>query len=211
MQTKYTTLWASLLAVALLTACGGKSEEEKAAEKAQEEAKVSMSGAMDAMKQMAEQAEKQQKEGPVATVDFRQLKELLPADADGLARKEATGQKTGAMGVNISTAEGKYANADGSETVEIAIVDAGGTGALMGLAAWSMVEMDKETTDGYEKTTKFGDHKAYEKYDNSGKDGEIAVLVNSRFVVTAKGRGVAMDKLKATLEDIDLNKLADMK
>ncbi len=197
---------AVLIAATLLTSCG-KSEEQKQAE----EAKVSLGGAMDAMKEMAKAAEDQQKNGPVETVDFRALKELLPADADGLPRKEASGEKNGAMGFKISTAEAKYANADGSETAEVGIVDAGGTGALMGLAAWTMMDIDKETETGYEKTTTMGDNKAYEKYDNSGKDGELVVVVAKRFVVTAKGHGVPMDKIKATLNKVDLDKLAGMK
>lgn len=204
----------AFMSAALLMSCREKSTEEKVAEAAEavsEDAKVSVSDAMSAMKKVAEQAEESQKNGPVETVDFRALKELLPADADGLARKSATGEKTGAMGFKISTANAEYANEDRSERIDLSIVDAGGTGAMMGMAAWSMIDVDKETENGYEKTGKMGDHKSYEKYDNGGKDGEIAVLIKNRFVVTAKGRGVSMDKIKAALEDIDLDKLADMK
>ena len=207
MNYKLGLLGAALASAIVFTGCGGKSEEEKA----EEDAKVSVSDAVGAMKEIAEQAEEQQKNGPVETIDFRKLKELLPADADGLARKEATGEKTGTMGFNISTAKGRYENSDGSESIELDIVDAGGTGAMMGMAAWSMIDVDKETENGYEKTGKMGDYKTYEKYDNGNKSGEIAVLVNKRFIVTAKGNGVSMDKIKGTLDDIDLGKLADMK
>ena len=204
----------ALMSAALLMSCGGKSDEEKAQEAAKkiaDDAKVSVSDAMGAVQAMAKQAEESQKNGPVETVDFRALKELLPDNADGLARQSATGEKTGAMGFKISTANAKYANTDNSERIELSIVDAGGTGVMMGLAAWSMIDVDKETENGYEKTGKMGDYKSYEKYDNSGKDGEIAVMIQNRFVVTAKCRGVSMDKIKSALEDIDLNKLADMK
>ena len=54
-----------------------------------------------------------QKEGPVTTVTPFP-KELLPADADGLPRKEATGEKNGAARFTVSTANGKYANEDGN-------------------------------------------------------------------------------------------------
>lgn len=172
---------------------------------------MSVMGAAGALKELAAQAEEMQKKGPVETVNFRSLKELLPDDADGLDRKEATGEKNGAAGFTVSTATGKYANDDKSETIELTLVDGGGTAMMMGLAAWSMIEVDKETENGYEKTGKMGDNKSYEKYDNTNKDGEIAVLVNKRFIVTAKGRGVSMDKIKAALEDVDLDKLADLK
>lgn len=199
----YLTL-SSVIVTTLLTACGSKEEKK-------DEASVSTMGAVSAMKEMAEQAEEMQKNGPVTTVDFRSLKELLPADADGLARKEASGEKNGTAGFTISTATGRYSNADDSETIELAIVDGGGSMMIMGLAAWSMVEVDKETENGYEKTSTIGDNKSYEKYDNADKSGEVAVLVHKRYIVTAKGRGVSMDKIKATLEDVDLNKLASLK
>ena len=199
-------LWVALLPVLVLTGCGGKKDEEK-----KEEESVSVMGAAGALKELAAQAEEMQKKGPVETVNFRSLKELLPADADGLDRKEATGEKNGAAGFTVSTATGKYANADNSETIELTLVDGGGTAMMMGLAAWSMLEVDKETENGYEKTSKMGDNKSYEKYDNASKEGEIAVLVNKRFIVTAKGRGVSMDKLKAALEDVDMDKLSSLK
>jgi len=200
----YAGLAVLVLAVSL-TGCGNKEEEKK------DEASVSAMGAMDAMKEMAAQAEEMGKNGPVETVDFRSLKELLPEEADGLTRKEATGEKNGAAGFTVSTANGKYANSDESETIEISLVDGGGSAMMMGLAAWSMIEVDKETQNGYEKTSTMGGNKTYEKYDNADKSGEIAMLVNKRFIVTAKGRGVSMEKLKATLDDVDLAKLASLK
>ena len=198
----------ALLCATLLMGCSGNKQEE---EEKKDESSVSAMGAMSAMKEMAQQAEEMQKNGPVETVDFRTLKELLPADADGIARKEATGEKNGAAGFVVSTANGKYANSDNTETIDLSIIDAGGTAMLMGMAAWSMIEVDKETADGYEKTGKMGDYKSYEKYNNTDKDGEIAILVNKRFIVSVKGRGVSMDKLKATVNDVDLSKLAGMK
>ena len=200
-------LLAGLIPAMLLIGCGGNKEEE---EKKDDES-VSALGAMGALKDMAAQAQEMQKKGPVETVDFRTLKELLPADADGLARKEATGEKNGAAGFTVSTANGKYSNEDGSETIELSIIDGGGSAMMIGLAAWSMIEVDKETENGYEKTSKMGDNKSYEKYDNSSKDGELSVLVNKRFIISAKGHGVSMDKIKGVVEDINLDKLGDLK
>ena len=206
MQTKQYLLWASLFIAPLLTNCGGNKEDERK----EEEASVSATGTVDALKAMADQAEEMQKNGPVKVVDFRDLKELLPTEADGLARKEASGEKNGAVGFTFSTATAKYANDDNSETIELTLVDGGGSGMMMGLAAWSMIEMDKETEYGYEKTSTMGDYKSYEKYDNSDKSGKIAVLVNKRFIATAKGRGISMDKLKSTLKEVDLEKLGEL-
>lgn len=207
MQTKHLILWSTLFCVPLLLNCGGKTDEEKG----EEEASASAMGAVGALKEMADQAEDMQKNGSAKTVDFRALKDLLPANIDGLDRKEATGEKNGAVGFTIATATGKYGNTDETETIELTLVDGGATPMVMGLAAWSMMEVDKETANGYEKTSTMGDYKSYEKYDNGDKSGEIAVLVNKRFIATAKGRGVSIDKLKASLEAVDLDKLAALK
>jgi hypothetical protein len=183
----------------LLSGCG-KSEEENGAS-------VSLSGSLDAIQEMAKQAEEAQKNGPVEVTDFRKLKELLPEEAADLSRKSATGEKNGMAGFTVSTANARYENTDNSQHIDLSVVDAGGTGAMMGMAAWSMIDVDKETETGYERTSKIGDNKTYEKYDNSSKSGEIAMIIKSRFIITVKGKGVEADKLKSVLESVDTGKL----
>ena len=199
----YKTLALLLSVAVLMWNCGGKTEEEKAREEP--------ANALEAIQKMATEAEKTAKEGPKETVDAKLLKELLPADADGLKRKEALSEKTGAMGFNVSTANARYENADNSQNIKISVTDVAGMGvALMGMAAWSMASIDKETDNGYEKTTEYDGHKAYEKYNSSNKDGEISVLVANRFIVQVEGNGVEMSQIKAVLKEIDLDKLAKM-
>lgn len=187
----------SLLAISMFLGNCMKKEEQTEQEKATE-----------LVDKIKEEAEKISNEEPKEVVDAKLLKELLPEEAAGLARKSAESEKVGAMGFMVSKAEAKYKNDDSS--IEINIIDVAGTGALMGMAAWSMMEMDKETENGYEKTTTYKGNKAYEKYNSKNKDGEMAVIVAKRFVVTVKGRDVEMDKIKDTFDDIDLGKLADL-
>ncbi|RYF69900.1 MAG: transposase [Cytophagaceae bacterium] len=196
---------AVLFLLVCCTSCGSSDEKKE-----DDDASASLGGTLNAVQEMAKQAENAQKNGPVETIDFRKLKEMLPADADGLPRKSANGEKNGMGGFTFSTATGRYENEDNSQNIELAIVDAGGSGAMMGMAAWSMIDMDKETESGYEKTTKIGDNKAFEKYDNTNKSGEVAVLVKNRYIVTVKGNGVDMAKIKSVLDDVDLDKLSDM-
>ncbi|MBO0947189.1 transposase [Fibrella sp. HMF5405] len=186
--------------------CGSSNETKE-----DDSASASLGGTLNAVQEMAKQAEETQQNGPVETVDFRKLKDMLPADAAGLTRKSANGEKNGMGGFTFSTATGEYENEDNSQNIDLAIVDTGGSGAMMGMAAWSMIEMDKETESGYEKTTKIGDNKAFEKYDNANKSGEVAVLVKNRYIITVKGRGVEMAKIKSVLDDVDLEKLGAMK
>ncbi|NIJ51279.1 hypothetical protein [Dyadobacter arcticus] len=195
-----------LSAALLFSGCGNKEKERE-----EEEAKEADSPA-DALQAFADKAKEIGNRETVDPIDFRKLKELLPEKAGGLARTEATGEKSGAMGFTVSTAEGKYKGDDG-ESIDIEIVDTGGIAGVstMALAAWSMAEIDKETTTGYEKTTKIDGYKAFEKYDNESKSGEINVLVGDRYLVNIDGNDITVDQLKDVLKEIDLAKLSDLK
>jgi hypothetical protein len=187
----------------ILWNCTSKSEEE--------EAKEEPKNGFEALQKMAGAAEKMSKEGPKETIDPKLLKALLPEDADGLKRKEASSEKTSAMGFGVSTAKADYRD-DNGQNIDVEILDVAGMGvALMGMAAWSMASIDKETEHGYEKTTEYQGHKAFEKYDTDSKDGEISVIVANRYIVNVRGNGVSIDKIKAVLDDVDLGKLADLK
>lgn len=147
-----------------------------------------------------------------AMVDFRELKALLPPALDGLKRTSASGEKSGAMGMSISFAEGKY-EADSGASVQIKISDNGGLGGIMSFAqaAWSQSEIDRETETGFERTTTYGAHKAHEKYDNESKSGEIQILVGGRFMVEVEGDDVSWEALQAATKKLDLGKLATLK
>ena len=60
-----------------------------------------------------------------------------------MERTKNEGETTGAMGFKVSTAKASFK--DGDKRIEIEIIDVGGIGmAAMGMAAWSMAEIDKE-------------------------------------------------------------------
>jgi hypothetical protein len=117
------------------------------------------------------------------------------------------------MGFTISKAEADYNNEDYSQSMDIEITDLAGASGFAGLAAWgwAMVDIDKETETGYEKTTKFKGHKAYEKYDNEYQNGSIEVLVSGRFMVSVSGNNVPMELIKSSIDEIDFAQLESMK
>lgn len=197
------TLTLLLTSALLLNACGDKKEAQEA-----EQEKT----AVDALQAFADKAKDLGNREAVDPIDFRKLKELMPEKIAGLSRTEATGEKSGAMGFTVSTANAKY-KGSGDETMDIEIVDTGGIAGVstMALAGWSMAEIDKETTTGYEKTTKIEGYKAFEKYDNDSKSGELNLLVEDRYVVNVQGDHVSMDQLKDAVKDLDLSKLSDLK
>ncbi|MCF2490059.1 hypothetical protein [Dyadobacter sp. CY347] len=200
-----------LASAMLLSSCGGKQEEKEGTEQEGTEQEADKS-AVDALQAFADKAKEMGSREAVDPIDFRKLKELMPEKIAGMSRTEATGEKSGAMGFTVSTAQAKY-KGDGDESLDIEIVDTGGIAGVstMALAGWSMAEIDKETTTGYEKTATIDGHKAFEKYDNESKSGELNVLVADRFVVNVQGNQVTMDQLKGALKDLDLAKLGDLK
>lgn len=144
-------------------------------------------------------------------VDFRQLKTFLPEALGDLKRKSAKGEKSGAMGMTVAKAEGVYEGAnEAGMTVEITdTAGIGGLGAIaqMGLAA---TEIDNESDDGYERTTKIGDYKGIEKYNTPSKSGSMTVMVG-RFTVQIEGRNIPAAALKTAAAAIDLKGLAALK
>lgn len=194
-----------LLAITF-TAC--QSEEEKRAKQAEQEAREAAEGLTGGLRQLEETAKQLQSgDGQVKEpVNFRELKDLLPSSVAGMDQSNAEGQTTGAMGMNVSQAGADYENEN--KRIHLTIIDAGGmSGALMGMAAWSMTTVDRETSDGYERTGTLSGHKSFESYTNSSQNGQVNVLVASRFIVTAEGSGVSMNELKQAVEKVNLNKL----
>jgi hypothetical protein len=128
---------------------------------------------------------------------------------DGMEITDQSGQTSGAMGFNISQAEVEFTGADG-EKIKISIFDTGGIAmAAMGLAAWANVTIDKEDSNGYERTTTINGFKAFEKYDKRAKRGEISIFANERFIVKVEGREVEMEDLRDALSEIDIDDLKD--
>lgn len=143
-------------------------------------------------------------------LDFRELRDLMPAKLGSYARKDVGGEKTAIAGFGVSKAKAEYAGTKG--TITLNIVDTGGLRAVkMARAPWLYATMDKEDQNGYERTTKVAGYPAYEKYSETRKTGEAAVIVVDRFIVTATGKDVAMQNLTNALSDVKLSTLASWK
>lgn len=191
-----------LLYIALLCfACGSDKKENK-----EISAAVPPANMEEAM-QHAEKAVKDAQVQQVEPVNFRTLQELLPEKTSGFERTKLGGETAGAMGIKFSKAEGKYKNTDG-KNLRLDIIDTGGLGmSTMSMAAWAMVDVDKEDDNGYERTGTLNGYKSFEKFRKQGSDCELGVLVEKRFVITANCRGCEMETIRTVIQSLDLNKL----
>ena len=148
---------------------------------------------------------------PVELVNFRDLKALLPAELSGMKRVEASGEKSGAMGMTVSTAKAIYKHEDGGQ-ITIELSDLGGTGGLAGLAAmgFETAEIDRETETGYERTTKFDGFPGKEEYDSKMERGEISAFVGRRVSAKVEAYKVSDEVMHEAFEAIDLKKISEL-
>ena len=146
----------------------------------------------------------------VDPVGIDQLKPLVPDTFGGLPKTASTAEKSGIAGLMVSKAEATYS--DGAEKrVTLEISDTGGVSGIMALAGWAGVEGEREDDSGSERTHKENGRLTHEKTTKSGGINEFAVVIADRFVVSAKGRGVDLNALKAAVSGLDLAKLEGMK
>jgi len=202
----------SVITLFIFSSCGKGGDNQPDEDKKSGE-KTSIKSMDDYVDNMNE-AQKNMEEGQkYEVVDFRDLKALLPESLGDLKRTNAQGEKSGAMGFTISKADADYNNEDYSQRIDIEITDLAGATGYAGLAAWgwAMVDIDKETESGYEKTIKYKGHKGYEKYESEYQNGSIEVLVAGRFMVSVSGNNVPMTAIKAGIDEIDIGKLESMK
>ena len=157
----------------------------------------------------------QDKPAAADAVDFRKLKELLPAELNGIKRNEHTGEKIKLGEFVMSTAKAEYGTNSEKEnppTITVEIQDFGATkGMADALTIWSTAEIDRDGDDGYEKTLKVKEHPAKETWNKESKSGEIMVWVAKRYIVTLRTENLPSEQMKKAAETLPLDKLAALK
>jgi hypothetical protein len=83
--------------------------------------------------------------------------------------------------------------------------------AGMASAAWAMMDIDRESDRGYEKTSTVDGRRMHEKWNTKDKHGEVDMIVGGRFIVEIRGTGIEMKDLKQAINAIDLKKLEALK
>lgn len=153
-------------------------------------------------------------ESGIQPVDFRKLRDLLPDELDSMERRDVEGETAGAFGIRLSTAKARYRDQDGRE-VEISLVDLGTLkDAAEHGARWMNAHIDRESSDGWERTASIDGHPAYlKRHEWEGLTStEAVVFVADRFVVNIKAHGRDMPDamIEEILGDIGLDRLAGL-
>ena len=145
----------------------------------------------------------------VDPLDINLLKPLVPDTFAGLPKTSSSAEKTGMGIIMVSKAEATYGDGADRE-VRLEITDTGGVSGLVGLAAWTGVQEERESADGYSRTQNVDGRLTHMESSKSGAD-EFAVVIGERFMVTARSRTLDVDALRAAVAGLDLGKLESMK
>jgi hypothetical protein len=165
---------------------------------------------MEALAKALGAMQQQAKDAP-PTVDFRELRALLPEKLGELKRTNAKGQRNAAMGMAVAEAEGVYEGPRNAQAT-VKLADMGGLGGLGALAQMGLAaDIDSESDTGYERTYTHNGIKVMEQYDSEDRSGEISTVVGGRYSVQISMRNIKPEALKAALDAVDLKKLAALK
>jgi Yip1-like protein len=145
----------------------------------------------------------------VEPVQIDALKPFVPETFAGLPRKDMRTERGGVAGLMTAKAEGIY-NDGAGKNVDLEVIDTGGASGLMGLASWMNVQAEREDSNRKESTRKEGNRLVHEEVNKQGGSNKYSVVLNERFVVTARGNA-PIDALKSGVASLDLGKLESLK
>ncbi len=146
----------------------------------------------------------------VEPVQLDALKPLLPATFAGLPQKSMSTDRSGVPGLMVAKAQANYGDSSG-KGVDLEVVDTGGAAGLVGLASWMGIQGEHEDASRREVTRKDGNRLVHEEVSKTGGRNKFSVVLADRFVVSANGRGVDIDTLKAGVASLDLGKIESLK
>ena len=192
-----------LLIIVALVAC--KSDKSNRDYSDSDDKKNEKTKSDDPFNQMQDALKKLNDGEKVEVVNHRDLQDFLPNKVAGMEQSDIEGSTTGMLGFDISTVDADYG--EGSEKLNIKIVDAGGLGAaFLSMAPWAEMKFDKSSKRGFERTAEFDGYKCFEKFDKSG-DSELAIIVDDRFIVTASMEVDDFGDLRKAVRKLGLKKL----
>jgi len=152
-----------------------------------------------------------QQAGATSLISHKALKAALPEELPDMKRVSRSGEKSGAFGISVASAEAAY-RADNGATITIKVTDTGGMGGLgaMAQAGFAMSEIDRETETGYERSTTYKNYRAVEKYDSRYEKGSIVIMAENRLNIEVSGNKAKMEQVKGALDLLDIDAIVGL-
>jgi len=149
------------------------------------------------------------------TIDYHKLKEIMPAELNGLKRQgDAKGERSKFGDFAISQVNATYQKGEDEKApkIDVQIIDYSNPEVAKGMsAAWATVEIDKESDDGFQKTVKIKGNPGYISWEKDGNRGQVNLLIAERYVVTMSTENVASADVTKMAEALPIDKLAALK
>ena len=198
----------------VLNGCGKKAEDNQQSQQSGEQEKKSSGNEsqnpFDQLSQAAEEMNKAFSDGdrkPVPPVNFKTLMTFLPTSYNDMNTEGPEGETASYGEWNFSQAKIRF---NGENTsAEIEIFDYAHINLLY--APFKMffnMKIAKESSKGYEKSMKFGNHPGFIKWESMNQHSEITLLVGDRFIVKVETHGLGENASQDLLSKLDLDKLA---
>jgi hypothetical protein len=196
-----------LVGAVLLSHCGKKAAEQQSALEQMQKAAEQSKQAAEAMQKSMTGDKK-----PVPPVSFKVLMEFLPKSVEGLTAGTPEGETTTMNEWSFAFAKNSFEGTDGNTSANVEIFDYAYISMLY--APYQILlnmNYNRESSKGYERSTKIADSPAFTKWEEESKYSEVTVLISERFIVKCETRGLPDGIAKKIVESIDLKKLATQK
>jgi hypothetical protein len=194
----------------ILIGCGGdkKDQPQDMNEKESTSSKEEMSSGDNPMAEMMGGDLIENKE-PVPPVSFKVLMNYLPKEVAGLKAEKPHGESVQWDKWTHSTANIDFRSETDNQNVRVNIYDYAYISNLY-LPYQMMFKMkfERESSEGYEKSTELNGMPTFEKWTEEGKDNEVTVLVGKRFIVQVETDEMPEGSARKIAEGMDLSGLA---
>lgn len=146
---------------------------------------------------------------PVPPVSFKVLMNYLPKEVEGMKSEKPRGESVQWDKWTHSTANVDFRSETGNQNVRVNIYDYAYISNLY-LPYQMMFKMkfERESSEGYEKSTTLNGMPTFEKWNEENKDNEVTVLVGKRFIVNVETDEMPEGSARKIAEGMDFSGLA---
>ncbi len=146
----------------------------------------------------------------VAPFTADQIKELMPDKLAGLFIYENEGESSAALGAPATFVVTIYR--ENYNIIKIAITDSGAAPAtILAAAQWSNQNINKNSANGFDRTTTYKTYPAHEQYNNATKVGMFEYIIDHRFIVSCQGKNRTIEQMRAAMDELNLDRLKTLK
>mgnify|MGYP005839625707 FL=1 len=194
----------------ILEGCGDKSKDqpEEMKENKSSYSSDEKKAAEEYLSQMSESEMFEDKE-PVPPVSFKVLMNYLPKEVPGLKAEKPRGETATWDKWTHSLANVEFRSENDNQSARVEIYDyAYITNLYLPYQMLFKMKYNRESSEGYEKSTEISGNPTFEKWNEDDKDNEVTILVGKRFIVHVETNEMPEGSARKIAESMDLGSLA---